>query len=234
MSFSTLSPMKRQRGALAVSLALGLVLLPQIVRADCTAAPEALRALCESPKLSQPWNGVETRLAALKQSHPDLAPALEEDQALFLRLLGKTYGDVKGEHAPEKVAEVMLLGLTERLSFLDRLDLVRGAGLDGSWENAAGAILVSPQIGGISQLQLSVAEPIMGLNTCSFDGTGKEQNGILSIELPPQGQDEFSLTRTSGAPLLGADLTRSGRPASGTRDCADSPPASGWYFAVKR
>lgn len=234
-SFSILSPMKRQRGALAVPLALGVVLLPQIARADCTAAPEALRALCESPSLSQSWNSVVTRLATLKQSHPDLAPALEEDQALFLSLLEKTYGDVKAEHAPEKMAKVMRPGLTERISFLERLDLERGAGLDGNWENAAGAILVSPQVGGISLLQLSVAKPIMGLNTCPFDGTGKVQNGILSIELPPQGQDEFSLKRTIGAPLLGADLMRSGRPASGTRDCADSPqPLDGIFLSSGR
>lgn len=213
-------------------LAAALMVLPQHAAANCASPAGDLQAeLCASKPLSDAWTQIEAELTRITTAQPDLAAALSEDQALFTSLMEKTVQALKAEHPADQVGGIAMSGLEERLDFLRSVDLDQGAGLEGGWQNAAGQMQVGAQGPEGRRVQISVMEPIMGLNTCTLDGVGKEASDLLVVELPPS--DEVGIARIGQSALAGVDFTRAGRAAEGPADCLNSPSISGWYFRVK-
>lgn len=213
-------------------LAAALMILPQDAAANCAAPSGDLQAaLCASAPLSDAWTQIEAELLRIKTAQPDLATALDEDQALFAALMEKTVQAIQAEHPADQVGGIAVTGLEERLDFLRSVDLGQGAGLEGGWQNAAGQMQVGGQGADGRRVQISVMEPVMGLNTCALDGQGKEAADLLVVDLPPS--NELSIMRMGQSALAGVDFTRAGLAAAGPVDCLDSPPISGWYFRVK-
>lgn len=212
-------------------LAAALMILPQHAAANCAAPAGDLQAeLCASAPLSDAWTQIEAELTRITAAQPDLAAALSEDQALFASLMEKTVQALKAEHPADQVGGIAMSGLEERLDFLRSVDLGQGAGLEGGWQNAAGQMQVGAQGPDGRRVQISVMEPIMGLNTCTLDAMGKEASDLLVVDLPPS--NEVSITRMGQSALAGVDFTRAGRAAEGPVECMDGPPISGWYFRV--
>lgn len=212
-------------------LAAALMIVPQHAAANCAAPAGDLQAeLCASAPLSDAWSRIEAELARITAAQPDLGAALAEDQALFASLMEKTVQALKAEHPADQVGGIAMAGLEERLDFLRSVDLGQGTGLEGGWQNAAGQMQVGAQGPEGRRVQISVMEPIMGLNTCVLDAIGTEAADLLVVELPSS--DEVGISRMGQSALAGVDFTRAGRAAQGPADCMDSPPISGWYFRV--
>lgn len=222
----------RRRAFLSTAVLFSLALLAQGQPAAAACAESAARALqplaCDLPANAALWQQMEDHLASLTAAQADIAAPLAEDQALFLRLFA---GLPQAANDPAELPALVTEALQERLFFLKSVQTAPGRDPAGTWANAAGSLTLTADPSGIWQLGLSVAEPVIGAHSCTLQGEGPLQNGLLEMETGTPGES-LSLTQIADAPVMGLDFTRNGRPAEGPAACAGSPPINGWYFRV--
>lgn len=215
--------------ALTLTLSAALMVQTTAAQAGCASLPAPLQPLtCDGAANEGAWAQIAGRLAVLSAAHPALAAPLAEDHALFLRMFAALPAAANG---PDELPDLVALGLSERLAFLNAVDVTAGQDPAGEWGNAAARLRVRPDASGIWQVELSVAEPVTGTRSCTVAGEGPLSSGLLEVETRVAGE-ALSLSQVADAPVMGADFTRNGRPAEGPAACADSPTVNGWYFRL--